>query len=102
MLNVLRFVEKSVLFDDTDPQLKSSLTNAPGNFYFNHEDGLKLSSFRGNQKMMDFWRVAATTTSPEGDTFVSVLESKDYPIFAVQFHPEKNLYEWRIAASRTN
>ncbi len=36
MLNVLKFVEKSVLFDDLDPHLKNSLTNPPGNFYFNH------------------------------------------------------------------
>lgn len=34
--------------------------------------------------------------------FVSTLESRDYPIFAVQFHPEKNLYEWKINASRTD
>lgn len=102
MLNVLKFIEKSVLFDDLNENLRSKLTSAPGILYFNHEDGLKLTSFRENRLMLNFWRVAATTTSPEGDTFVSAMEAKDYPIFAVQFHPEKNLYEWRIAACRTD
>jgi len=26
--------------------------------------------------------------------YVSSVESKKYPFYAVQFHPEKNLYEW--------
>jgi hypothetical protein len=73
MLNVLKFVEKSVLFDDLDTNLKSKLTIGPGILYFNHEDGLKLSSYRDNRLMLDFWRVASTTTSPDGDTFVSAL-----------------------------
>lgn len=27
-------------------------------------------------------------------TFVSSMESTKYPFYGVQFHPEKNLYEW--------
>lgn len=26
--------------------------------------------------------------------FISTIESKKYPFFGIQFHPEKNLYEW--------
>lgn len=102
MLNVLKFVEKSVIFDDLNANLRNKLTTAPGILYFNHEDGLPLANFRENKRMTDFWKVAATTTSPGGDTFVSAMEARDYPFFAVQFHPEKNLYEWRIAACRTD
>lgn len=102
MLNVLKFEESSVLFDDLNANLRNKLTTGPGILYFNHEDGVKVSSYRNNRRMIDFWRVASTTTSPGGDTFVSTLESRDYPIFATQYHPEKNLYEWRIAACRTD
>lgn len=102
MLNVLKFVERSVLFDDLNANLRSKLTTAPGILYFNHEDGLPIANFRENKRMTDFWKVAATTTSSLGDTFVSAMEAHEYPFFAVQFHPEKNLYEWIIAASRTN
>ncbi len=87
MLNVLKFVERSVLFDDLDANLKSKLTTGPGILYFNHEDGLPIANFRENKRMTDFWRIASTTTSPGGDTFVSAMEAQNYPFFAVQFHP---------------
>jgi len=29
-----------------------------------------------------------------GNPFVAIIEAKQYPIFATQFHPEKNIYEW--------
>jgi gamma-glutamyl hydrolase len=31
-----------------------------------------------------------------------VAEAKDYPFYAVQFHPEKNLFEWKVAADRSD
>lgn len=31
----------------------------------------------------------------EGITFISTLEHTTYPFYGVQFHPEKNLYEWK-------
>merc|ERR1711964_953514 len=30
----------------------------------------------------------------QGKEFVSIVESKDYPFYATQWHPEKNVYEW--------
>jgi gamma-glutamyl hydrolase len=102
VLNVLKFEESSSLYDDLNQNLKNKLTTGPGIVYFNHEDGLKASSYRNNRRMLDFWKVASTTTTTEGDIFISTLEARDYPFFAVQFHPEKNLYEWRINASRVD
>lgn len=29
-----------------------------------------------------------------GFEFISSIEHRQYPFYAVQFHPEKNLYEW--------
>jgi gamma-glutamyl hydrolase len=29
------------------------------------------------------------------------MEAKDYPFYGVQFHPEKNLFEWKVYADRT-
>jgi len=29
------------------------------------------------------------------------MEAKDYPFYAVQYHPEKNLYEWKVFADRS-
>jgi hypothetical protein len=30
----------------------------------------------------------------KGLEFISTLEHRKYPFYGVQFHPEKNLYEW--------
>merc|ERR1739838_1283490 len=30
----------------------------------------------------------------EGNEFVDIFESKRYPFYGVQFHPEKNAFEW--------
>lgn len=52
--------------------------------------------------MRDFWRVDAYTTSIYSDEFLSAFSAKDYPFYGVQFHPEKNLYEWKVYADRSD
>ncbi|ODN06193.1 Gamma-glutamyl hydrolase A [Orchesella cincta] len=43
------------------------------------------------------YRLLSTSYDPVGNvTYVSAVESKKYPFFAVQFHPEKNIYEWTL------
>ena len=44
--------------------------------------------------MDNFWRPLSTNIDQEGLEFLSTMEANDYPIFATQFHPEKNAYEW--------
>jgi gamma-glutamyl hydrolase len=102
-LNVLRFQEPSYVYDDLDPDMRQKLTTGPGILYFNHEMGLLESSYRNSKYMVDFWKVTSTTRtfSNPSQTIVSSMEARDYPIFAVQFHPEKNLYEWKVPADRT-
>ena len=41
-----------------------------------------------------FYQVLTTSPDDNGLTFVSSIEAKDYPIWGVQFHPEKNIFEW--------
>lgn len=42
----------------------------------------------------NLWKVLAVNKDSNNLEFISVAEMKNYPIFAVQFHPEKNAYEW--------
>lgn len=42
----------------------------------------------------DDWRILATNEDKRGLEFISVFESKDYPFYGIQFHPEKNLFEF--------
>jgi gamma-glutamyl hydrolase len=42
------------------------------------------------------------TITSANEVFLSVIEAKDYPFYAVIFHPEKNLFEWKVAADRSS
>lgn len=51
------------------------------------------------QNMTEFhldseWRVMSVNRDWNGFEFISSIEHRDYPFYGVQFHPEKNLYEW--------
>lgn len=45
------------------------------------------------------WRIIATNEDKDGLEFVSAFEHKSFPYYGVQFHPEKNLYEWHKSSS---
>lgn len=40
------------------------------------------------------FRVMSTNHDVNGKKFISTLEHKSLPFYGLQFHPEKNLYEW--------
>lgn len=51
------------------------------------------------QNLTDFnldneWRVMSVNSDWNGLEFISTIEHRHYPFYGVQFHPEKNLYEW--------
>eukprot|EP01017_Pseudomicrothorax_dubius_P029883 TRINITY_DN3670_c0_g1_i2.p1 TRINITY_DN3670_c0_g1~~TRINITY_DN3670_c0_g1_i2.p1 ORF type:complete len:362 (-),score=92.51 TRINITY_DN3670_c0_g1_i2:29-1114(-) len=54
--------------------------------------GISLEDF--NKKLARFWRLLATTKSANGSRFVSAVEHKSLPFFAVQFHPERSIFEF--------
>jgi gamma-glutamyl hydrolase len=41
------------------------------------------------------WVVTSTNKDNQGLEFVSSFEHRQYPIYGIQFHPEKNAYEWK-------
>ncbi|XP_065074466.1 gamma-glutamyl hydrolase-like isoform X2 [Ochlerotatus camptorhynchus] len=40
------------------------------------------------------WRVMSTNQDWNGLEFISTIEHKVLPFYGIQFHPEKNIYEW--------
>ncbi|CAL1686453.1 unnamed protein product [Lasius platythorax] len=44
--------------------------------------------------LTDEFRVLSLNRDKEGLEFISTLEHMRFPFYGVQFHPEKNLYEW--------
>lgn len=60
----------------------------------NHHSGIRPDDFAAHPVLGEFFNVLATNFDRQRVEFVSVIESRDFPIFGVQFHPEKNLFEW--------
>jgi len=46
-------------------------------------------------KLDHFWNPITTNKDKYNLTFISTVEAKNYPFVGLQFHPEKNAYEWQ-------
>eukprot|EP00741_Cyanophora_paradoxa_P011224 tig00020554_g10844.t1 len=60
----------------------------------NHNWGVVPEELYGDAKMNSFWRVLSTSVDREGKPFVSTMEGRKMPFYALQWHPEKPVYEW--------
>lgn len=49
-----------------------------------------------NAGVSDKFRILSLNHDLENVEFISSLEHITYPFYGLQFHPEKNLYEWKI------
>jgi len=53
-----------------------------------------------NTRLRDFFDVLSTNKDLKGVPFVSTIESKKYPIYATQWHPEKNALSAALVTTR--
>lgn len=60
----------------------------------NHGCGIKPDHFDETPELTSFFKVLSTNEDRQGVSFVSTIESPEYPIQGVQWHPEKNSFEW--------
>ncbi len=59
-----------------------------------HHWALTSDTFASNPKLLSFYNVISRNYDRKGVSFVSAFEAKDYPFYAVQFHPERPIFEW--------
>eukprot|EP00658_Telonema_sp_P-2_P052437 TRINITY_DN4064_c0_g1_i3.p1 TRINITY_DN4064_c0_g1~~TRINITY_DN4064_c0_g1_i3.p1 ORF type:complete len:332 (+),score=59.47 TRINITY_DN4064_c0_g1_i3:20-1015(+) len=59
-----------------------------------HTSGVTPGSFRSDAKLNSTWIVLATNRDRRGKQFVSLAQSRTLPMFASQWHPEKNAFEY--------
>eukprot|EP00930_Biecheleria_cincta_P091285 TRINITY_DN80817_c0_g1_i1.p1 TRINITY_DN80817_c0_g1~~TRINITY_DN80817_c0_g1_i1.p1 ORF type:complete len:346 (-),score=35.87 TRINITY_DN80817_c0_g1_i1:158-1195(-) len=59
-----------------------------------HHDGVTTASFFGSPQLSSFFDIISTNKDRKGKEFISTMEAKKYPILAVQWHPERNQFEW--------
>uniref|UniRef100_A0A672MA77 folate gamma-glutamyl hydrolase n=1 Tax=Sinocyclocheilus grahami TaxID=75366 RepID=A0A672MA77_SINGR len=78
------------------------LNFSPVTVYFNYffrsfselsKHDLLLQNYSSNAKLKCFYRVLTTNTDGKKE-FISTMEAYRYPFYAVQWHPEKNPFEW--------
>jgi len=60
----------------------------------NHGHGVTPAEFAANERLQSTVRVLSTNMDRNGREFISSVEGVEAPIYAVQYHPEKNIFEW--------
>ncbi|KAG8513895.1 Gamma-glutamyl hydrolase [Galemys pyrenaicus] len=91
-LNFTGGILKSKMFANFPADLLLSLALEPLTANF-HKWSLMVKNFTMNEKLKKFFNVL--TTNRDGSMeFVSTVEGDKYPVYGVQWHPEKAPYEW--------
>mmetsp|Transcript_30109 Transcript_30109/g.52910 ORF Transcript_30109/g.52910 Transcript_30109/m.52910 type:complete len:434 (-) Transcript_30109:296-1597(-) len=67
-----------------------------------HHDGVKPSAYERNERLSNFFRVISTNKDRKGVEFVSTIESFHAPIYGVQWHPERNQFEFKDSKDPIN
>lgn len=85
-------VQGSRLFKEFPEELMKSLATEPLTEN-SHQWSITTQNFTANEKLKKFYRVLSINTDGQ-NKFVSTMEAYDFPIYATQWHPEKNAFEW--------
>ncbi len=67
-----------------------------------HGHGLLVSEFESNPALHRFFEMLSSNQAPAGMVFVSSMEARNYPFYGVQWHPEKNNWEWSQNSAYSN
>ena len=59
-----------------------------------HHFGISPETYAKYSKLAEAFQILSTMTDLDGKEFVAMIESKKYPIYAVQFHPEVNPFDF--------
>ncbi|XP_022181745.1 gamma-glutamyl hydrolase A-like [Myzus persicae] len=84
--------EKSVLFKTMPKDVRNILLTEP--VTANHHNHCVTQKNFTSMKLDDFWNPITINKDENNLTFISTVEAKNYPFVGLQFHPEKNAYEW--------
>jgi len=85
---------ESRLFGSAPEEVIDHLTQLPVTSNFHHWC-LTRENFT-KFEMGNFWKPLSVNSDLDGLEFISSMESKDYPFYATQFHPEKNIAGWSV------
>ncbi|XP_074997875.1 gamma-glutamyl hydrolase isoform X3 [Calonectris borealis] len=92
-LNFTSAAKDSRLFKNFPDDVLHAFATEPLTSNF-HKWSLSMENFTRNEKLRNFYNVLTTNTDDEVE-FISTMEAYKYPIYGVQWHPEKNPFEWK-------
>lgn len=91
-LNFTKGILQSRMFRNFPADLLLSLAIEPLTANF-HKWSLSKTNFTMNEKLKEFFSVLTTNNDGKIE-FISTMEGYKYPVYGVQWHPEKPPYEW--------
>jgi gamma-glutamyl hydrolase len=83
------------IFKWFQPHILSKMSSEPLLFQ-NHMFGISPERMSANSGLSSFFKILTTSCDKNNKTYVSTIEAYKYPVTAVQWHPEKNTFEWEI------
>ncbi|ELT93533.1 hypothetical protein CAPTEDRAFT_104938, partial [Capitella teleta] len=83
------------LLQNLPAHLEEAMRSSPVT-YNNHQYCFAVKSYDSLKKLNSFYRVLSTNVGRNGTHYVSTMEAYKYPIFGVQWHPEKNIFQWNV------
>ncbi|XP_054250668.1 gamma-glutamyl hydrolase [Indicator indicator] len=92
-LNFTPAAKESRLFKNFPDDVLHAFATEPLTSNF-HMWSLSVENFTKNEELHDFYNVLTTNMDGEVE-FISTMEAYKYPIYGVQWHPEKNPFEWK-------
>jgi len=66
--------------------------------YYHHNSGVPPSAYQFNKALNSSLKITSIGYNSTNYPYVATFEAYNYPIYGSQFHPEKNLFEWKVNA----
>lgn len=73
---------------------KATLTEENCTSHF-HKYGMMKTNFDSSPNITNLFKIVSTALDGNEEEFVDIIEGHKYPIYGVQFHPEKTAFEWK-------
>ncbi|XP_071830449.1 gamma-glutamyl hydrolase-like [Apostichopus japonicus] len=83
----------SRIFGDAADWILEALQNDALTFNY-HSFSVTPQDFNNAKSMKSTYKMVSISKNDDGREFVSVIEGNVYPLFGVQFHPEKPIFAW--------
>uniref|UniRef100_A0A8C6TEE3 folate gamma-glutamyl hydrolase n=1 Tax=Neogobius melanostomus TaxID=47308 RepID=A0A8C6TEE3_9GOBI len=91
-LNFTQEANGSRLFRDFSDEMMEILATEPLTVNA-HIWSISMETYHSNERLNKFYRVLSTNNDGPLE-FISTFEAIDYPMYGVQWHPEKSPFEW--------